>query len=75
MSTGFIKSKSIKDNLTQKVMMNLWVAMAPNMVQTSELDSSRPTASPSKTAWKERASTVEMSLRFLDEAKEERICE
>ena len=50
-------------NLTQKVMMNLCVAMAPNMVQTSELDSSRPTASPSNTAWKERASTVKKSLR------------
>ena len=49
-------------NLTQKVMMNLWVAMAPNMVQTSELDSSRPTASPSNTAWKDRASTVKKSL-------------
>ena len=59
--------KSIKVNkrynLTQKVMMNLWVAMAPNMVQTSELDSSRPTASPSNTAWKERASTVKKSLK------------
>ena len=43
--------------------MNLWVAMAPNMVQTSELDSSRPTASPSNTAWKERASTVKKSLK------------
>ena len=41
------------------------VAMAPNMVQTSAVDSSRPTASPSNTAWKERASTVKKSLRVF----------
>ena len=46
-------------------MMNLCVAMAPNMVQTSELDSSSPTASPSNTAWKERANTVKKSLMMV----------
>ena len=61
-------------NLTQKVMMNLWVAMAPNMVHTSGLDSSRPTARPSNTAWKERASTVKKSLRKKESISYNMMC-
>jgi len=48
--------------LTQKVITNLWEAMAANIVQTLLLEASSPTARPSNTAWIERASTVKTSL-------------
>ena len=39
----------------QKEITLLWIQMAPNTAQTSDSSSCRPTASPSKIVWNERA--------------------
>jgi len=51
---------------TQKAITNLCAATAPIRYQTSVGSDSSPTASPSKTAWNERASTAIKALKELN---------